>query len=77
MENWFIAEILAEQKVEQLRRAERQPCVPPLEDCERRGVKHAFASTLVRLGLRLDPAAGEGLGAFEVPLAATEARRHA
>ena len=31
------------------------------------GLRRAFASTIVRLGLRLHPAAGEGLPAFERP----------
>jgi len=33
------------------------------------GLRHSLASTFVRLGLRLDPAAGEGLPAFDVTLA--------
>ena len=37
-------------------------------------VKRALASSLVRLGLRLDPAAGEGLGGLDLALAQTEAR---
>ncbi len=37
-------------------------------------VKRVLASSLVRLGLRLDPAAGEGLGAGDLSLARTEAR---
>ncbi len=37
-------------------------------------VKRALASSLVRLGLRLDPAAGEGLSGLDLALAQTEAR---
>ncbi len=35
-------------------------------------VKRTLASSLVRLGLRLDPAAGEGLGALDFSAAQTE-----
>ena len=37
-------------------------------------VTRALASSLVRLGLRLDPAAGEGLGGRDLSLAQPEAR---
>ena len=37
-------------------------------------VKRVLASSLVRLGLRLDPAAGEGLANLGLSLAKTEAR---
>ncbi len=37
-------------------------------------VTRALASSLVRLGLRLDPAAGEGLDSLDLSLAQTEAR---
>ena len=37
-------------------------------------VTRVLASSLVRLGLRLDPAAGEGLGGRGLSLARTEAR---
>ena len=36
----------------------------PVRPSSRSGVKHALATTFVRFGLRLDPAAGEGLNAF-------------
>jgi hypothetical protein len=36
------------------------------------GFRHALASTFVRAGLRLDPAAGEGLGAFDMAPAGQE-----
>ncbi len=71
--NWLICELLAEQK---LREDERKALRPPEWHAPREGrsVKRAFASTLVRLGLRLDPAAGEGLGARNLSFAQREAR---
>ena len=35
-------------------------------------VRHTLAATFVRVGLRLDPAAGEGLVAFDIGLKAQE-----
>ena len=37
-----------------------------------RPVKRALASSLVRLGLRLDPEVGEGLGGLDLSLAQSE-----
>jgi hypothetical protein len=71
--NWLITSILAEQRLrEGLAAAARaqqlnEGTVPG------GGTKRAVASALVRLGLRLDPAAGEGLGA--APLRHAEAGR--
>ena len=74
--NWLILELLAEQATRE--RLSRPPPPAPIPPRERRGgVKRALASILVRLGLRLDPAAGEGLGAFDLSLARPEARRQA
>lgn len=73
--DWYLLELLVEQKARE-RRLAPQP-VPPAQDRQRGGMKRALASTFVRLGLRLDPAAGEGLGAFDLSLAGQEARRQA
>ena len=74
--NWLVAELLAQQAIRQLETPH-----PRLAPVERRdghnGVKRSLASKLVRLGLRLDPAAGEGLGAFDLSLARTEGGRQA
>jgi hypothetical protein len=71
--NYLICELLAEQKVQE---DQRNVLLPPqwYQPRERRNAKRAFASTLVRLGLRLDPAAGEGLGARNFSFAQREAR---
>ena len=68
--SWLIVEMLAEQRL-------HPPRTNPLPSRQNghSGVKRSLASTLVRLGLRLDPAAGEGLGAYEVSLARPESRR--
>jgi len=68
--SWLIAEMLAEQA----RHAPAQP-TPPTQHNGQRGMKRSLASTLVRLGLRLDPAAGEGLGAIDLSLASGAGRR--
>ncbi len=76
--NWLVIEMLSEQTLQE-RRGRAQPLASgstrPRE--ERSGIKRSLAASLVRLGLRLDPAAGEGLGAFELSLARPEARRQA
>ena len=72
--NWLVMELMAQQA---LREQElRSQHLPPdwHEPRDGRGVRRALASTLVRLGLRLDPAAGEGLGAYELSLAHPQPR---
>ena len=71
--NWLITSILAEQRLKEgladaARHQQLYGTTAPSG-----GTKRAVASALVRLGLRLDPAAGEGLGA--APLRHAEARR--
>jgi hypothetical protein len=70
---WMINELIAEQRI---REEERRTLLPPEWHAPRegRGVRHAFATSLVRLGLRLDPAAGEGLGGRKLSFASREAR---
>jgi len=73
--NWLIAELLVEQRMrERLAECGRLPPTPPGPRAERAGVKRALASTFVRLGLRLDPAAGEGLGSPPLPMAQSAGR---
>ncbi len=61
--NWYVLDNLYSQEV-----SERDLAWPVLQEEARKheqggGVKRALASCLVRVGLRLDPAAGEGLRA--------------
>ena len=73
--NWLITEMLMQQTVrERLDAARRHhPLVEPRE--EQGSLRRSLASRLVRLGLRLDPALGEGPGHLDLSLA--EMRRHA
>ena len=77
MFNFFVLEILSKEAVRE-RLAIAQP-VAPRKSAKPRGpgVQRALAATLVRLGLRLDPAAGEGLAAPNVPLTRQEAGQRA
>jgi hypothetical protein len=68
--NWMVCELLtmeaARARLNGQQKAEPEaPTRPSL-------LRRTLASSLVRLGLRLDPAVGEGLGALELPLVATE-----
>jgi hypothetical protein len=67
--SWLIAEMLIKERD---REATMLARTAPERHASRGGVKHALATTFVRLGLRLDPAAGEGLGAFGAPLVRQE-----
>ena len=68
--SWLLLELLADVKAQE--RATPPPSAPSPR--EGGGMRRALAASLVRLGLRLDPVAGEGLAAFELSLA-PEARR--
>ena len=72
--NWFMLEILANERVRDHAR-ERQALSLVENDSRRGGIKRALAAAFVRLGLRLDPAAGEGLSGLELSPARREARR--
>lgn len=72
--NWLMQELLWEQR-ERLFAAQTPRHYPDEAHQDRGGLRRALASGFVRLGLRLDPAAGEGLGPFELSLARHEARR--
>ena len=69
----ILIQLLAEQALQERRTA--QPALPIHHETrdDSNAYKRALASYLVRLGLRLDPAAGGGLGAP----AREEARRYA
>ena len=76
--NWLIVELMAEQKRRDQRFASHHPQYRSEEARQAPGgVRRALAATLVRLGLRLDPAVGESLGAFDLSPATQEARRQA
>ncbi len=72
MFNWMILEMIT-------REAERERLNGhhlELPEAPKRAnpVTRMIASSLVRLGLRLDPAAGEGLGRLDLSLAHTRGR---
>ena len=65
--NWMVMELIGrEAQQEQLT---GNLNVEPTAPRRRTSATRALASSLVRLGLRLDPAAAEGLGAFDFLLA--------
>ena len=67
--NLLITEMLIEERQRELALAAH---AAPERHSSRGGMKRALAATFVRVGLRLDPAAGEGLHAFGVTLAGQE-----
>jgi hypothetical protein len=67
--NLLIAEMLIQERQHEAIMLSR---VAPVRPESRGGIRHALATTFVRLGLRLDPAAGEGAGAFSGTLAGQE-----
>lgn len=71
--NWLVTELITQQQVRE--RLNPSPLPPVRRATQTSPVRRTLASSLVRLGLRLDPAAGEGLGALRLPLAPTEVRR--
>lgn len=75
--NWYVLEILHRQEM-----SERQLALQVLQEEARkrqpeRGVKRALASFLVRVGLRLDPEAGEGLRVPTLSITRPEAGQRA
>ena len=55
--NWLIAELLVQQRAQEL--ASRPRRLP--EGAAHKGLRRTLATAIVRLGLRLDPKAGEPL----------------
>ena len=72
--SWLVMELMAQQALREHELRSQHVAAGWHEPRDGRGVRHALASTLVRLGLRLDPAAGEGLGAYELSLAHPQPR---
>ena len=64
--NLLPAQTLMEERQRELAAITNAPTPAPAR--ARRSMRHSLASTFVRLGLRLDPAAGEGVPAFDVTL---------
>jgi hypothetical protein len=71
--NWTVLELMAREAERTSR--EGRLHLQPVARREGGGVRRSLAQTLVRLGLRLDPAAGEGLGAGRLRPAANGADR--
>ena len=67
--NWTVAEMMVEQALHPA-----EPRELPVRRDGQRGVKRSLGAALVRLGLRLDPEAGEALGALDLS-AAHDGRR--
>jgi len=70
--NYMVLDMLTQEAIRERLNAPRM--VAPASPKRQNPVKRALASSLVRLGLRLDPAAGEGLASLDLPLAQAEAR---
>ena len=70
--NWMVMEMLTRESVREHMdgRHMKLPEAPKRTN----PVQRVLASSLVRLGLRLDPAAGEGLGGLDLSLAQAEGR---
>ncbi len=72
--NWFVNEMLTREAMRERLEGfpKEQPQAP--EQRKQNPITRTLASSLVRLGLRLDPAAGEGLGRLDLSLGHTEGR---
>jgi len=71
--NWMVLDMITRDAVRE--RLAGHPMAEPVAPKRLSVVTRVLASSLVRLGLRLDPAAGEGLGSsLDLSLAQTEAR---
>ena len=72
--NWMVLEMISREQVRELPNGHyfELPKAPKRQ--KQNPITRRIASSLVRLGLRLDPAAGEGLGGRGLSLARTEAR---
>ncbi len=68
--NWMVLEMITREHVRELMET-RQLDLPEMPK-QTGALMHKLASSLVRLGLRLDPAAGEGLGRLDLSMAHTK-----
>ncbi len=72
--NWFVNEMLTRDAMRERLDGHHVelPEAPKLR--KQNPITRSLASSLVHVGLRLDPAAGEGLGALDLSLAQPEGR---
>ena len=70
--NYMVLDMLTQEAIRE--RLNEPRMVAPEGPKRQNPVKRVLASSLVRLGLRLDPAAGEGLASLDLTLAQAEAR---
>ena len=70
--NWMILEMITREQVQE--RLNEHHLELPKAPKRQNPITRTLASSLVRLGLRLDPAAGEGLGRLDLSLGHTEGR---
>ncbi len=72
--NWMVLEMITREQVQE--RLNRQQLELPKAPTRQKqsAILRTLASSLVRLGLRLDPAAGEGLGRLDLSVAHTKGR---
>ena len=75
--NWFVLDNLYSQEVRERDLAWQALQEEARKQQQGRSVKRALASLLVRVGLRLDPAAGEGLRAPTLSITQPEAGQRA
>lgn len=61
--NLLIAQAMIAQRQREMENVTKERIPAPRGN---RGMRHTLASSFVRVGLRLDPAAGEDLDAFDV-----------
>lgn len=64
--NWIVLDLIAEQAMREREETAAKGALLEETAHEGTGLRRALAGRLVRLGLRLDPAAGEGLGALKL-----------
>ena len=70
--NWMVAEMLTREAVRERLNPHHVELPEAPARHKQNPITRTVASSLVRLGLRLDPAAGEGLGALDLSLAPSE-----
>ena len=68
--NWMVLEMITREHVRELMDTRHLDLPEPPKRTN--AVMRTLGSSLVRLGLRLDPAAGEGLGSLGLSLAHTK-----
>ena len=72
--NWFVNEMLTRDAMRERLGGHHVALPEAPKRKQHNAVTRTLASSLVRLGLRLDPAAGEGLGRLDLSLAHSKGR---